>query len=198
MKSTDNGNTVRNMPTLLRFTCPQCGGHTLRQYEGAPSYTSYHVSVWVDKKDHLSSARTHPESAPTYERRGEHERDRGWECGACGTPLCGEDGSPLGTASDVAEWLVRNITEEDADEDMVFQCPDCGGNRLELSDRISIKAGLTSDGELLTVGGDVIHEEERLFGCWDCEFVIEDENGPIRNVPAVVEWLKAHQPQSKD
>lgn len=175
---------------LLRFKCPQCGGHTLRQYDGARSYTSYDVSVWVDNKDDPSSARTHPESAPTYERRGEHERDRGWECGTCGTPLCGEEGLPVGTARDLAEWLVRNSSQEDECEDMVFHCPVCGGETLGLTDRISIKAVLTEDGQLETVGGEVIHEDERIFGCWGCEFVIEDEKGPIRDVSAVVEWLK--------
>lgn len=190
MKSTEKRNTVRNMPTLLRFTCPRCGGHTLRQFEGTRTYTIYDISVWVDDKDDPNSARIAPESAPMYQSRDEPERDRGWECGTCGTPLCGVDGSPLGTASDLAEWLVRNSPAEDVCEDMEFQCPGCGGKTPGLSDRISIKAVVTEDGRLETVGSDVIHEEERIFGCWNCEFVIEDENGPIRDLSAVVEWLK--------
>ncbi|MDQ7785473.1 MAG: hypothetical protein RDU20_21500 [Desulfomonilaceae bacterium] len=73
---------------------------------------------------------------------------------------------------------------------MAFQCPDCGGNTLAVSDRISTKVMLNKDSHLKTVGSDVIHEEERTFGCWSCEFVIEDDNGPIRDIPAAVEWLK--------
>jgi predicted RNA-binding Zn-ribbon protein involved in translation (DUF1610 family) len=167
MKSTERTNTVRNMPTLLRFTCPRCGGHTLRQFDGSRTYTTYDISVWVDDKDDPSSARIAPESAPIYQSRDEPERDRGWECGTCGTALCGKDGSPLQAPHDVAEWLIENSPDQKTFEDLDFQCPVCGGETLGLSDRISFKAVLTEDGELLTLGGDVIHEEERIFGCWE-------------------------------
>ncbi|MFC1834534.1 hypothetical protein ACFL2Q_07350 [Thermodesulfobacteriota bacterium] len=190
MELKDEENAMAEQPKPLRFTCPHCGSHTLKQYDENPYYWECDVSVWLEDKDDPDTVQIDSESETVYTRRGDPVGELGWCCADCETVLCYEGGSSIGTESCLAEWLLENSPEEDDCRDLEFKCPECGGDTLELSDRISIKAVLTERGQLETVGGDVIHGEERVFGCWRCDFVIQDENGPIWDVSSVVAWLK--------
>ena len=190
MKSTHDKHPIRNLRSLPAFTCPKCGGQVLRQYDGTRTCTSYDISICVDSKSDPGSARILLPSGSDDECRRQYRRYFEWECGDCGTLLCHEEGSPLRTPEALAEWLVRNSPYEEECENLEFQCPVCGGKVLAVSHRISFQAVLKHNNQMELGGFNERQQEGRVFGCSGCEFVIEDENGPIREVSAAVEWLK--------
>jgi len=107
------GGSESSARNLLKFTCPHCGGHSLRQYDSNPYYWSCEVSVWLEDKDDTDTVQIDEESEPVYERTDDPYADPGWCCAGCGRVLCYADGTPLGTAGCLAEWLLEHSCDQE-------------------------------------------------------------------------------------
>jgi Zn finger protein HypA/HybF involved in hydrogenase expression len=84
----------------------------------------------------------------------------------------------------------RKPGEEVQEKDLQFRCPNCGGNSLKLEGKAHIRLLLTEDLSYASTLDDTVPESERTFRCWDCDFLISDENGPIRRTWALAKWLR--------
>ncbi|MDQ7785472.1 MAG: hypothetical protein RDU20_21495 [Desulfomonilaceae bacterium] len=108
MESRHDNNASTAQQKVLEFTCPQCGGHSLKQFDDNPFYWECDVVVWLEDKDDPDTAQIDWESEPVYTRRHDPVDEPGWCCANCGKVLSHEGGSSIGTASSLAEWLLEH------------------------------------------------------------------------------------------
>ncbi|MGB6063254.1 MAG: hypothetical protein WBG50_00485 [Desulfomonilaceae bacterium] len=109
----NENNSIETTPRTLTFTCPQCGGHTLREFDSNPYFRSCLISVWLEDEDDPDTAQTDEESDPVFEHLDDPMDDLGWCCADCERVLCYADGSPLGTQGDLAEWLLEHCCDQE-------------------------------------------------------------------------------------
>jgi hypothetical protein len=92
----------------------------------------------------------------------------------------------------------REPVEEVREKDLKFQCPRCGGDSLKLVGRAHVRLLITDDLSYVSTLEDSVPESERTFRCWDCDFLIADENGPVRRTWSLARWLRENCPQADE
>ncbi len=202
----NENNAIESTPRTLNFTCPHCGGHTLRQYDANPYYWSCTVSVWLEDEDDPETAQIDEESEPTYERQGDPMDDPGWCCADCGRVLCYANGSSLGTEDSLAEWLLEHCPQENPSNEIDFTCPVCGSQRLDQvgealarsepgpNECRSLQDQEKESKPEVAVSPDLIPQggESFRYRCINGHELANDDGTPVENQKELFEWLKAH------
>jgi predicted RNA-binding Zn-ribbon protein involved in translation (DUF1610 family) len=78
---------------------------------------------------------------------------------------------------------------EEYKEKLDFHCPKCGDDRIGFGRKLCQKASITREGLECLYGIEIEDEDSFEWFCWDCGYVITDEDGLIRDEQKLVEWL---------
>lgn len=88
---------------------------------------------------------------------------------------------------------MSNTVNQTPVTDLIFKCPKCGGTELAVGIKTYEKAVVDSDGFVDLLGKEIVDAEGgEDFRCWDCEYQLQDNNGPIFGGEAAAEWLIAN------
>jgi predicted RNA-binding Zn-ribbon protein involved in translation (DUF1610 family) len=187
----------KNEKKRLEFTCPKCGGRHIMEH-----LVNYE-SVFIYEDGEIETGGTEWWESDKVE----------YSCSDCFWTIRDEDQNPIRDEASLIRWLRKEPKAEsyrpneiggrydevdlESEENenyaepglLRFECPQCGGERLEAVNYTATYLNIYDDGSVeypKAYGGEIDH-----FRCHACRWIVEDdEHGRIDDPEILASWLK--------